>query len=84
MEDDSENIVRIRGGPNLVVYDDENLGIMQTLDINGEEIEKEDKLYHLITDKRTLSVNGIKFLDYNSCVEIYLEDDCSTLIYSLL
>tara|TARA_A100000164_G_scaffold377464_1_gene416681 strand:+ start:501 stop:2201 length:1701 start_codon:yes stop_codon:yes gene_type:complete len=84
LSDDSDNIVKIKGGPNLVVYDDENLGIMQTLDINGEEIEKQDKLYHLITDKRTLSVNGIKFLDYNSCVEIYLEEDRTTLIYSLL
>lgn len=82
--DDSENTVVIKGGPNLVVYDDENLGITQTLDINGEEIEKETKLYHLITDKRTISVNGIKFLDYNSCVEVYLEDDRTTLIYSLL
>ena len=84
MFDDSENTVVIKGGPNLVVYDDENLGITQTLDINGEEIEKETKLYHLITDKRTISVNGNKFLDYNSCVEVYLEDDRTTLIYSLL
>ena len=57
---------------------------MQTLDINGELIKNEDKLYHLITNKRTMSVNGIKFLDYNSCVEIYLEEDRTSLIYSLL
>ncbi len=82
--DDSDNPVIIRGGPNLLVYDDENLGIMQTLDINGELIKNEDKLYHLITNKRTMSVNGIKFLDYNSCVEIYLEEDRTSLIYSLL
>ncbi len=83
-KDDSDNTVEIFGGPNLVIFDDESLGVAQTIDIVGKKIEKEEKLYHIITDKRTLQVNGIKFLDYNSCVELYLENDKEELFSGLV
>ena len=83
-KDDSDNDVEIFGGPNLVIFDDESLGVMQTIDIVGKKVAKEEKLYHIITDKRTLQINGIKFLDYNSCVELYLENDKDELFSGLL
>lgn len=82
-KDESNNDVFIKGGSNLVVYDD-NLGVVQTLDMIGTPIEPEEKLYHLITDKRTITINGITFLDYNGCIEIFLDDDKISLLSSLL
>ena len=83
-KDDSDNNVEIFGGPNLVIFDDESLGVVQTIDIVGKKIEKEEKLYHIITDKRTLQISGIKFLDYNCCVELYLDNDKDELFSGLV
>lgn len=83
-KDDSNNHVNIYGGPNLIIFDDESLGVVQSIDIIGKKVKKKDKLYHIITDKRTLQINGIKFLDYNSLVEVYLENDKEELFSGLL
>lgn len=83
-KDDSNNDVNIYGGPNLIIFDDESLGVVQSIDIIGKKIKKNDKLYHIITDKRTLQIKGIKFLDYNSLVEVYLENDKEELFSGLL
>tara|TARA_B110000285_G_scaffold235453_1_gene317278 strand:+ start:709 stop:2310 length:1602 start_codon:yes stop_codon:yes gene_type:complete len=61
----------INGGPNLHICDSD-LGMKSTLDIYGEKV-KCDYVYHIITNKRTFHVNGIKFYDYNSCIDKYLE-----------
>jgi len=68
---DEQNI--IEGGPNLQTCDPD-LGVISTLDVYGERI-KVNYVYHLITDKRTFHVNGIKFHDYNYCIDKYLEKD---------
>ena len=31
------------------------------------------KLYHLLTDKKTFSISGVRFYDYNSCIDLFLE-----------
>ena len=82
-KDESDNDVFIKGGSNLVVYDD-NLGVIQTLDMAGTPIGGEETLYHLITDKRTLTINNITFLDYNGCIEIFLDNDKISLLSSLI
>lgn len=33
----------------------------------------DNKLYHLLTDKKLFSINGIQFYDYNSCIDLFLE-----------
>ena len=73
----------IKGGPNLQICDSD-LGILGTLGLNGEIIENCDFLYHILTDKKTFYLNGIRFYDYNSAIERFLEKDNLLLIMSTL
>jgi hypothetical protein len=72
----------INGGPNLHICDSD-LGMKSTLDIYGEKV-KCDYVYHIITNKRTFHVNGIKFYDYNSCIDKYLELENDKLVNVLI
>jgi hypothetical protein len=72
----------IKGGPNLQVCDSD-LGMRSTLDMYGEKT-KSDYVYHIITNKKTFHVNGIKFYDYNSCIDKYLKLDNHKLINVLI
>ena len=45
---------------------------------NCNTIEKNQQpeiLYHLVTDKSSFYVNGVKFYDYNGCIEYLLDKD---------
>ena len=42
---------------------------------------KEPKLYHLLTDKKTFTINNIKFFDYNSSVDLFLDKSRRKLLY---
>jgi len=64
---DLENGNEITGGPNIQLYDP-NLGARNTLDMYGDNIDT-TYVYHLITDKRYFYINGIKYYDYNSCID---------------
>lgn len=75
-----QNIVK--GGPNLQVCDTD-LGMRSTLDMYGEKV-KCDYVYHIITNKRTFHVNGIKFYDYNSCIDKYLKLENNKLLNVLI
>ena len=77
-----ENNQFIKGGPNLQICDSD-LGMINTLDIHGETI-KEDQVYHLITDTKTFFVNGIKFCDYNSCIDKFLDLENISLLKALI
>jgi hypothetical protein len=62
------------GGPNLVLCDEKiwlssTLGICDKVKIN----KKHDKLYHLLTDKKTFTIENIQFYDYNAAIDIFLE-----------
>lgn len=63
------------GGPNLRI-NDRGLGIQSTLDMTGDLISKPEKLYHLITNTKFLTIQGIQFFDYNGALEPLLWDDC--------
>lgn len=86
----------IKGGPNLLFIDD-NLGMIDTLDIINKKINmvkkinlgdknneySENVLYHLITDKRTFTINGIKCSDYNSTTDKFINNRREDAILSL-
>lgn len=67
----------IEGAPNLVFYD--NTKITTTLDLDlyrSNNCRKfrnkiDTKLFHLLTNKETFVVNGIKFKDYNASIDIF-------------
>jgi len=63
------------GGPNLRI-NDRDLGIQSTLEMAGIPINKPEKLYHLLTDTKFLTINGIQFFDYNGAIEPLLWEDC--------
>lgn len=76
-----ENI--IRGGANLIYHFEKKIGSTIYLDKNNKsnknnkkinsETNKEKILYHLLTDRKILYINNIKFNDYNSCIDIFLD-----------
>lgn len=73
----------IEGGPNVIFY--ENIHkVSSSLDFNlyvsnnyKKIIRKtnDKKLYHLLTNKETFVVNGIKFKDYNASIDYFLENN---------
>ena len=56
------------GGPNLRVAD-RDLGNKSTLDLGMPSPQKLEKLYHIVTDSKFFTVNGIQFFDYNGGLE---------------
>lgn len=79
-----ENGYNFKGGPNLHICD-VDLGMVSTLDLYGIKSEEKEKyLYHLITDKSTFYVNGVRFYDYNSCIEKYLDLENIRLLKAVL
>ena len=62
----------IIGAPNLH-FKDVDLGNFNTLKLEGEEVEKPDLLYHILTDTGFFNINGHKLRDYNSAIENILD-----------
>jgi len=77
-----ENNENITCGPNIHIYDSD-LGMYSSLDMYGESI-KVNKIYNLITDKKSFYINGVKYLDYNSCIDKFLDLENISLIKSLI
>ena len=77
-----ENNENIKCGPNIHICDSD-LGMYSTLDMYGESI-KVKKIYNLITDKKTFYINGIKYYDYNSCIDKFLDLENISLIKALI
>ena len=75
------NQTTVTGGSNLQIID-KYLGNISTLDINGKDVNKSDKLYHLVTDMKTMTIGNIRFRDYNGALEIYYGEKNN--IYSLV
>ena len=63
------------GGPNLITALDLNINNKIKI-INN----KENKLYHLITDTESFYVNDIKFYHYNSSIELFLDKSHAKLL----
>jgi ssDNA-binding Zn-finger/Zn-ribbon topoisomerase 1 len=66
------------GGSNLNICD-KSLGFTSTLELDKKykrlkvDCETSGKLYHLLTENETFFISGIKFYDYNSCIDLFLE-----------
>ena len=68
--------IPIVGGPNLNMCDIKiNETTTLSLDENNKFVKNivSDKLYHLLTDKKTFVVEDIKFYDYNACIDLFLD-----------
>ena len=63
----------IIGGPNIWI-DDNDLGKFSTLTKNSINVSGHSKLYHILTDTGYLTINGIRFMDYNSAIEEIMGD----------
>jgi len=67
--------VFIQGSPNLII-DNEKNNFISTINLDNihKKIinKKEDKLYHLLTDKKSFYIEGIKFHHYNASIDIFL------------
>ena len=65
----------IKGSANLPIIDEE-LDISNLNELEGTLLtKKRNKLYHLLTDRGCFIVNGIRFGDYNTCLENYIDND---------
>ena len=54
-------------------FNDTDLGNFNTLNIHGDEVQKPQKLYHLITNTGNFTINGYKIRDYNAGIENILD-----------
>lgn len=65
-----------KGGPNLnmVQYNKVCSISFDTPNIPIKQISNPSKLYHLLTDKKTFYVGDIKMCDYNSLIDVIIED----------
>jgi hypothetical protein len=66
----------IQGGGNINICD-KTINFTSTLDLDERNKKLmtvfDNKLYHLLTNTKTFFINGIKFYDYNSCIDLFLE-----------
>lgn len=77
------NNVFIDGGPNLTVCDS-NVNFTTTMHIHKSmkalKTHQEDKLYHILTDKRKFTYNGVCFYDYNASIDLFLDKTRQNLL----
>ena len=77
------NNIVIEGGPNLNICD-KTKPFTSTLNLDKTCIEvldtKETVLYHLLTNTQTFYVGKLKFYDYNSTIDLFLEKDRGKLL----
>jgi hypothetical protein len=73
----NNNANSICGSKNLHI-NDKNLGIINCMQIykENEQIlnQQEQFLYHFLTDTKFVTVNNIRFNDYNSGIDMYLRE----------
>jgi len=85
-----ENLV-LEGGPNLVICDKKieeittlsfpiHTTTSKTTNIKVELNKRHDKLYHLLTDKKSFQIGDIQFYDYNAAIDIFLEKNNEKLL----
>ena len=56
-----------------VPFISDNLGNMTTKKLRGKRVFLESELYHIITDTKFLTINNVKFHDYNAVIEKIME-----------
>lgn len=74
------DIFIFEGGPNIIIFKDDGVYSTLNLDENNnlfikkqKREKKEEKLFHLITDKLTFTIGNLSFYSYNSCIDFFLE-----------
>ena len=77
-----ENGNNIIGGPNIQICDPD-LGMVNSLDMYGDKVDTK-YIYHLTTDNCTFHINGIKYYDYNSCLDKFLDLEKIRLLKALI
>ena len=74
----------IVGGPNLTVCDPK-FAFESTMYLNRfmkvTKMTRENKLYHLLTDKQKFSCCGVCFYDYNASIDLFLDKTREKLLY---
>lgn len=63
----------IDGGPNLQFNNNVSFSKLNKKEYFRETIVKKDRLYHILTDTETFTIEDIKFYHYNSTLERFLE-----------
>ena len=83
----------VEGGPNLTICD-KNINVTSTLNlienydsyldnqINSKKPTSkiENKLYHLLTNKKTFYIHNIRFYDYNASIDLFLDKSKGKLL----
>jgi hypothetical protein len=73
----------IEGGPNLVLCD-EFINFDSTLTLDNDYKTTLDnnhnELYHLLTDKENFYIEGVRFHDYNACIDLFLDKNRGKLL----
>jgi hypothetical protein len=71
----------IRGSPNIN-FCDRNIVFTSTLKYNKKMAlrEKQSRLYHILTDKKTFNVGNYKLFDYNASIDLLLEKNRGKLL----
>lgn len=74
----------IEGGPNLVLCDQHIVNFTTTLSLDNYYKTTLDnnhnELYHLLTDKENFFIKGIRFHDYNACIDLFLDKNRGKLL----
>lgn len=71
--DFTHEFMKIKG--RNIQYINKNLGVVCSQKMEGKKTNKTKYLYHLITNKQRFHINGTMILDYNSCVDSYLDKE---------
>jgi predicted PurR-regulated permease PerM len=61
-----------------------NLGIISSRNYENVNCGNSKYIYHIITDKQVFHIDGNVLLDFNSCVDLYLEDEQEKIYKNLL
>ena len=83
----------VEGGPNITICD-KNVNVFTTMNLlekfdnyldNQINYKKptnkiENKLYHLLTNKKTFYINNIRFHDYNASIDLFLDKSKGKLL----
>lgn len=74
---------KIIRGANLYMRDI-SLGMVDTKEIDGIQLENIQYIYHLITNTRVFHLDNFIVCDYNSCLEKFLDNDKNNIILSTI
>jgi hypothetical protein len=63
-----------KGGPNIMYVDNDRIKTTIGCGIYLNEMPEEKYLYHLLTDTDDFEIEGIRFCDYNYCIDAFINE----------